>query len=128
MNKLSNEILTASIKIHKSLGPGLLESVYQDCLLYELNKLKIECKKEVLLPVKYEDMNFQSGFRADLIIDNKIIIEVKSIDQLSNIHNAQILTYLKLTNMPLGLLINFGNARLIDGFHRFANGDAANDL
>lgn len=128
MGQLSETILDCSLKIHKALGPGLLESVYQDCLLYELEKKNIECKKEIILPVQYEDLRFDSGFRADLIVSEKIIIEVKSIEQTKPVHRAQILTYLKLTGYPLGLLINFGQEKLINGFQRFANGEAANDL
>lgn len=128
MKKLSEHILDASIKIHRALGAGLLESVYQDYLIYELKKLDIACEKEVVLPVQYENLNFESGFRADLIVEDKIIIEVKSVEKINPIHRAQILTYLKLTNMPLGLLINFNNSKLINGFHRYANGEKANEL
>jgi GxxExxY protein len=110
------------------LGPGLLESVYQNCLVYELEKRNIHCKKEVILPVSYQELDFESGFRADIIVDDKIIIEIKSLEKMSRIHKAQILTYLKLTRFPLGLLINFGEDKIIDGFHRFANGDEANNL
>ncbi len=128
MKKVSEEILDSSIKIHKTLGPGLLESVYQNCLFYELEKKNIKCQKEIILPVHYESLKFESGFRADLIIDDKIIIEIKSLERMSNIHKAQILTYLKLTNYPLGLLINFGAEKLVNGFSRFANGAQADDL
>ncbi|MDD3020553.1 MAG: GxxExxY protein [Alphaproteobacteria bacterium] len=128
MTKLSEDILDCAIKIHKILGPGLLESVYQDCMAYELKKKNILCEKEVLLPVTYEDMDFESGFRADLIVNNQVIIEVKSLESLNPIHRAQLLTYLKLTGYPLGLLINFGQEKLINGFQRFANGELANEL
>jgi GxxExxY protein len=128
MKKLSEEILGSAIKIHKILGPGLLESVYQNCLFYELEKKNIKCQKEVILPVQYEDLNFESGFHADLIVDDKIIIEIKSLERMGDIHRAQILTYLKLTNYPLGLLINFGSSKLVNGFSRFANGTQADEL
>ncbi len=128
MKKLSQEILDRALKIHKTLGPGLLESVYQNCLVYELNGKNISCEKEVVLPIKYEELDFESGFRADIIVDNQIIIEVKSIETLTKVHHAQILTYLKLTQYPLGLLINFGQETLMSGFKRFANGEAANNL
>ncbi len=108
MKKLSEEILDSAIKIHRALGPGLLESVYQNCLFYELEKKNIKCQKELVLPVHYEDLKFESGFRADLIIDDKIIVEIKSLERMSKIHQAQILTYLMLAGYPLGLLINFG--------------------
>ena len=128
MAKISEEILDCALKVHKKLGPGLLESVCQNCLAHELEKKGIKCDKEVMLPVAYDDLNFESGFRADLIVENKVIIEIKSIERLASIHRAQILTYLKLTKYPLGLLINFGQEKLINGFQRYANGDAANDL
>ncbi|MCB9965128.1 MAG: GxxExxY protein [Rhodospirillales bacterium] len=128
MKKISEEILDSAIKIHRALGPGLLESVYQNCLLYELEKKGITCQKEIILPVKYEELSFDSGFRADLIAKDKVIIEIKSLERLNNIHRAQILTYLKLSCYPLGLLINFGTDKLVNGFHRFANGAEANEL
>ena len=126
--KLSEHVLDCALKIHKKLGPGLLESVYQSCLVHELEKLDIAVKKEVVLPVEYDDLKFNTGFRADLSVDDKIIIEVKSLEHLQPVHRAQILTYLKLTQYPLGLLVNFGQTKLINGFQRYANGDAANDL
>ena len=128
MKKISEEIITAAIKIHRALGPGLLESVYQGCLAYELQKQGIHSKRETILPVKYEDMVFDTGFRADIIVDEKVLVEIKSVDRLMPVHKAQTLTYLKLTNYPLALLINFGEILVKDGIHRFGNGDAANDL
>lgn len=126
--KISEQILDCCIKIHRTLGPGLLESVYQNCLSYELGKRGISSQKEVILPIQYEDLNFESGFRADIIVENKIIIELKAVEKIQPIHRAQLLTYLKLTRKPLGLLINFNNTKLINGFQRFANGEEANDL
>jgi GxxExxY protein len=128
MTKLSEDILDSAIKIHKTLGPGLLESIYRDCLAYELEKLGYSVEKERVLSVKYEDLCFETGFRADLIVDDQIIVEIKSLEKLSPIHRAQILTYLKLTSYPLGLLINFGQEKLVNGFQRFANGENANEL
>ncbi len=128
MTSLSEKIIGCSIKIHKTLGPGLLESVYQKCLVYELSKLNITSKTEVLLPVKYEELNFESGFRADIIADEKIIIEIKSVEHLSPVHAAQTLTYLKLTNYPVALLINFGETTLKAGIKRFVNGDIEENL
>ena len=128
MTKISEQILDCCINIHTALGPGLLESVYQNCLAYELEKKGISCQKEVILPVKYEDLIFESGFRADLIIEDKVIIEIKAVEKVQPVHRAQILTYLKLTNMPLGLLINFNNTKIINGFQRFANGNEAEKL
>ena len=126
--KISEEILDCSIKIHRTLGPGLLESVYQNCLVYELEKKNIHCEKEVVLPVKYEELDFASGFKADIIVEKKIILELKAVERISPVHRAQILTYLKLTKMPLGFLINFNSDKIINSFQRFANGDEANEL
>lgn len=128
MKRLSEEIIDSSIKIHKALGPGLLESVYQGCLFYELENKKIPVEREVVLPVTYETITFENAYRADLLVDNKIIIELKSVDNLQPIHRAQTLTYLKLSKCPLALLINFGAPLLKDGLQRFVNGQAGNDL
>jgi GxxExxY protein len=128
MAKITEEIIKSAIKIHTKLGPGLLENVYQGCLAYEMERNGIKVKREVTLPVHYEEMIFETGFRADLIVEDKILIEIKSIEKIQPIHKAQVLTYLKLTNYPLGLLINFGDTLLKNGIHRFANGDEANDL
>lgn len=128
MKKISEDIIESAIKVHKTLGPGLLESVYQNCLAYELDKKSIDVKKEVVLPIQYESLDFESGFRADLIVNDNIIVEIKSVEHIQPVHKAQTLTYLKLTNYPLGLLINFGETLLKNGLHRFANGEAANDL
>jgi len=128
MTKVSEDIINSAIKIHKTLGPGLLESVYQNCLFYELERKNYPVKKEVNLPVQYEELNFEIGFRADLIVNNNIIIEIKSVEAIKPIHKAQTLTYLKLTDFPLGLLINFGEPLLKNGLFRFANGEEANNL
>lgn len=128
MGKLSEDIIDSALKIHKALGPGLLESVYRDCLDFELSGKGFAVKKEAVLPVSYEALNFSTGFKADLIINDTIIIELKSVEALQPVHRAQTLTYLKLTNYPLALLINFGESMLKNGLHRFANGNAANDL
>lgn len=126
--KISEQILGSCVKIHKTLGPGLLESVYQNCLFYELTNKGLSLQKEVLLPVSYESLKFESGFRADLIVENTVLIELKAVERIQPVHRAQILTYLKLTKIPLGLLINFNHEKLINGFQRFANGKAADDL
>jgi len=128
MKKITEEIIHSAIKIHTALGPGLLENVYQGCLACELEKKGILIQREATLPVKYEDMVFETGYRADLIAGNKILIEIKSTEKLMPVHRAQTLTYLKLTNYPVALLINFGETLVKNGIHRFANGDAANDL
>lgn len=121
LNDLSGKIIELSIKIHKTLGPGLLESTYHRCLEYELAKAKIPFLSEVMLPVKYETLNIESGYRADLVVDDQIIIELKSVDKIADIHKAQTLTYLKMSGMKLALLINFRETLLKNGLHRFIN-------
>lgn len=128
MAKPSQEIIECALKVHKTLGPGLLESVYQNCMAYELSKKSYRVEKEVLSPVRYEDLMIETGSKADLIIDNKIIIELESVEKLQPVHRAQTLTYLKLTKYPLALLINFGEPLIKEGIHRFANSAEANDL
>jgi len=128
MTTVSRDIFNSCIKIHKTLGPGLFEIVYKQCLAYELQKLGHDVDVEVLLPVSYETLDFENGYKADLLVNKKIIIELKSVDKLSAVHKAQLLTYLKLSNYPLGFLINFGETLVKDGFHRFANGEEANGM
>lgn len=119
---LTEKIIDCSIKVHKALGPGLLESVYQSCLYYELNKSGLLVEKEKALPVIYEEVKLDCGYRIDLLIEKKIIVEVKSVDALSDIHLTQVLTYLKLSNNRFGLLINFNVLKLKDGLKRVVNG------
>ena len=120
-NHLSKIILSSSIKIHRSLGPGLLESAYQKCLIYELQKKDLLIEPEKSLAVVYEDIQIQAGYRVDLMINKKVIVELKTVDSLDDIHLAQILTYLKLSDSKLGLLINFNRRYLKDGFRRVVN-------
>ena len=121
-NELSNIIIGAALKIHKQLGPGLLESVYEKILFYELSKIeKLAVVKQQGIPVIYEEINMELGFRADLIVENKVLIEVKSVDNLHDVHKKQVLTYLKLTGIKLGLLINFNEVLLKTGIHRIVN-------
>jgi GxxExxY protein len=117
-NELSSLIIGCALKVHKALGPGLLESAYEACLLYELAKLglKVECQKG--LPLIYEDVNLECGYRLDLLVEGKVIIELKAIESLTALHTAQVLTYLKLSNCKLGLLINFNVPLLKDGIKR----------
>lgn len=119
---LTEKIIDCSIKVHKALGSGLLESVYQSCLYYELNKSGLLVEKEKALPVIYEEVKLDCGYRIDLLIEKKIIVEVKSVDALSDIHLTQVLTYLKLSNNRFGLLINFNVLKLKDGLKRVVNG------
>ena len=119
-NELSSLIIGCALKVHKALGPGLLESAYEACLLYELTKLglKVECQKG--LPLVYEEVNLECGYRLDLLVENKVIVELKAIESLNSLHTAQVLTYLKLSNCKLGLLINFNVPLLKDGIKRLA--------
>ena len=105
--ELSQQVLGCAIEVHRQLGPGLLESTYEQCLAYELSQLKIPFKFQVELPVEYKQIKLDCGYRIDLLVDDRIIVELKSVEQLLPIHEAQILTYMKLSGMSVGLLINF---------------------
>ncbi len=119
---LTEQIIGCAIKVHKALGPGLLESAYQECLYYELQKLGLFVEKQKSLPLVYEDVKLECGYRIDLLVENQVIIEVKSVEALADIHLAQVLTYLKLSNNRLGLLINFNVILLKNGVKRVING------
>jgi GxxExxY protein len=118
LNDLTYEIIGCAYKVHSNLGPGLLESTYEVCLEFELNKLGFTVQRQVALPVVYEEIKLDAGYRIDLIINNQVIIEIKSVDTLAPIHTAQVLTYLKLSEIKLGLLINFNNTDLKKGIKR----------
>lgn len=120
-NELSKIVIGAAIKVHKGLGPGLLESAYQACLYYELVQQGLNVQKEKPLPVIYEEVQLDCGYRVDLMVENKLIVELKAVDELNDIHMAQILTYLKLTECKLGLLINFNSVLLKNGIKRVVN-------
>jgi GxxExxY protein len=117
-NEITRKIIGLAIKIHQTLGPGLLESVYQQCLVYELRNANIKVEKEVLVPITYENMKFETGFRMDLLVENKIVIELKAVENIHEKHISQVLTYLKLSNNKIGLLINFNEKYLKDGIKR----------
>ena len=122
LNHLSFKILQSAISVHKELGPGLLESVYKACMFIELNHMGIEVKSEVPLPIFYRGKPVhKEGFRLDLLVENTIIIELKSVEKIQNVHKKQLLTYLRLADKPLGLLINFNQAVLKDGITRIIN-------
>ena len=121
-NEISKEILNASFKVHTALGPGLLESAYKECLFYELKKSGLYVEKEKPLPLIYEDVKLEIGYRVDLFVENKVIVELKSVESLNDVHLAQILTYLKLSDCKLGLLINFNVKSLKLGIKRVVNG------
>jgi GxxExxY protein len=120
VNDIATEILDAAFAIHKCLGPGLLESVYETCLIYELREKGHIVENQINVPVCYKNIRIETGLRLDIVVDNSIIIEVKAIDELAPIHEAQILTYLKLTGHRLGYLINFNTYHLKDGIKRLA--------
>jgi len=111
-------VLDSSFQVHTALGPGLLESAYEECLFYELSQLGLKVEKQKALPLVYKEVKLEAGYRIDLIVENSIIIEIKAVDSLSDIHLAQILTYLKLSNCKLGLLVNFNVRHLKDGIKR----------
>jgi len=116
---LSNKIIGCAIEVHRELGPGLLESTYEQCLSYELSRAKIPFKVQVGLPVAYKEILLDCGYRIDLLADNRLIVELKSVEQLLKIHEAQILTYMKLAAVSVGLLINFNVDVLRNGVRRF---------
>ena len=120
-NEITDIIIQCAIKVHKVLGPGLLESVYHECLYYELMKTGLIVEKEKGIPIIYDEIKLGCGFRADIIVENRVIIELKSVEAIHSIFVAQILTYLKLTNYHVGILINFNVLKLTDGLKRVVN-------
>lgn len=121
LNHLSKEILAAAITVHKEMGPGLLESVYELCLLKELQLRGIKAENQILIPLFYKGEQLNKDFRIDILVENEIVIELKAVDMLLPVHDAQIISYLKLTNKKLGFLINFNVSLLKEGFNRFVN-------
>lgn len=121
-NELSKVVYDLCIKIHTALGPGLLESAYEDCLEYEFKKLGIPIQRQVMVPLVYDQQLLGDGFRADMIVDNKVILELKAVTSLDPICFSQLKTYLKITGLKLGMLINFGEDRVVKGIHRVVNG------
>lgn len=121
INDLTSTVIESAIKIHKALGPGLLESAYKECLAYELIKKGLFVEKEKAVPLIYEEVKLECGYRLDLMINNELILEIKSVDAVADIHIAQVLTYMKLMNRKYGLLINFNVPLLKDGLKRLIN-------
>ena len=119
---LSNKIIGASIEVHKQLGPGLLEAVYENCLLEELKAMGIRAESQVGLPVVYKGKQLDKDFKVDVLVEDEIILELKAVEAVLPVHEEQLLTYLKLSNKRLGLLINFNVALLKNGIHRKING------
>jgi GxxExxY protein len=121
INKLSSTIIGCAIEVHKELGPGLLESAYQKCLRHELQKNNLKVVEEKSLPIIYKDIKLDHGYRIDLLVEDKIVVENKTVEYFKDVHSAQVLTYLKLGNYKLGLLLNFHTAILKNGIKRIIN-------
>jgi len=121
-NEIGAIVVDCAIKVHMRLGPGLLESVYETVLAYELQRRGLSVERQVPVPIFYDDIRFEEGFRADLIINCKVILELKSVERVTNAHKKQVLTYLRLTGMKVGYLLNFGEALMKDGITRCING------
>ena len=121
-NDISYKIRGAIFEVHNELGPGLLESTYEAALLYELKEQGLNVRSQVVLPLNYKDVYLDAGYRLDLLVENKVIIEIKSIEQLARVHHKQLMTYLRLTNLKLGVLVNFNVDRISEGIIRKVNG------
>lgn len=120
LNQLSYDIIGCAYQVHKKLGPGLLESTYETCLCYELQKKGIQYERQKELNINYDGILLQNAYRIDLLVENKIMLELKAVDELKPIHTAQLLTYMKLSNIHIGLLINFNTINLQNGIKRYA--------
>ena len=120
-NNLSSLIINRALKVHSNLGPGLLESSYQECLFYELGIAGLHVEKEKSLPLVYESVKLECGYRVDIFVERKVILEMKAVDAINDIHLAQVLTYLKLSNCKLGLLLNFNVTSMKNGIKRVVN-------
>lgn len=120
-NELSFKIIGIALELHKNIGPGLLESTYENALAYDLRENGLLVQQQVPMPFIYKEVKMDIGYRLDLLVENKLIIEIKSVENLAPVHYAQLLTYLKLSDLKLGLLINFNSKLLKDGIHRLVN-------
>jgi GxxExxY protein len=121
-NEISKIVFESALRVHRALGPGLLESAYEECLFYELKKFNLKVEKQKALPLVYENVKLDVGYRIDIIVEDKFIVEVKSVETLNDVHLAQLLTYLRLSDCKLGLLINFNVKLLKEGVRRVVNG------
>ena len=124
-NEISQMVFDAGLKVHRNLGPGLLESAYEECLYYELLKTGLYIEKQKAMPLIYEEIKMDVGYRLDFLIESKVVVEIKSVETLNDVHLAQVLTYLKLSKCKLGLLINFNVNLFKIGYRRILNGDVA---
>jgi len=120
VNEITGIIVDAAYQVHKTLGPGLLENVYEQCLCYELESNGLEVKRQVQVPLRYKDLDFDCGFRLDLLVNDAVVAEIKAVESVLPVHIAQVLTYLKITEHRVGLLINFNSATIKNGIHRLA--------
>jgi GxxExxY protein len=127
-NQIANKIIGCAIEVHKALGPGLLESAYKECLFYKLQQDGLSVQKEKPMPLVFEGIKLECGYRIDLLVEGKVIIELKSVEMLTDVHMAQTLTYMKLGNYKLGLLINFNVVLLKQGIKRFINGNINEEI
>ncbi len=121
-NEIAKIVVDSAIHLHKNIGPGLLESVYEVLLAHDLESKGLKVMRQVSIPIEYNGIKFNEGFRADIIIEKKVILELKSVETITKVHKKQVLTYLKLTNLKLGFLLNFGEALMKDGITRLING------
>jgi GxxExxY protein len=119
LNEITQKIIGCAIEVHKRLGPGLLESAYEECLSYELSKSGLNIKRQQPTPVVYKEIKLDYGYRIDILVENAVVVELKVVDEFNPVHEAQILTYMKFSNKSLGLLINFNVSVLRDGIRRF---------
>ena len=122
LDELSHKVIGASIEVHRLLGPGLLESIYSECLAIELSELGVSVEREVIVPLRYKNKELSKPLRLDLLVDHCLIVEAKTVDALQPVHSAQLLTYLKMTDLKLGLLLNFNVVVMRDGIKRIVNG------
>jgi GxxExxY protein len=126
INRISGMIVTAAMKVHTALGPGLLESAYEACLIHELRKQGLEVEAQVQLPVVYDNVHIDLGYRIDVLVEDQVVVELKAVQAINKLHEAQLMSYLKLSEKPVGLLINFHVTRLKDGLKRFVIGSGWN--
>jgi len=128
INEITGKIIGAAMEVHKGLGPGLLESTYEECLTYEISKLNLKYQRQIDLPVLYKDVKLDCGYRLDLVVEDEVLVELKSVEKLLPIHEAQLITYLKMGGYRVGLLINFNVELLKHGIRRKKNGYFPDDI
>jgi GxxExxY protein len=120
-NDISGLVVDAAVRVHKALGPGMLESAYEACLNHALRKHRLKVEAQVPMPIHFEDVRIDVGYRLDLLVERRVVVELKSVSRLLPIHEAQVLSYIKLGNFPVGLLLNFNVPKMVEGIIRFAN-------